>query len=76
MNRAIFRVQGIMKKNSPLEVYVRYSGHCLTLVIARSCSRANLRNAIDKVKVFCFFLISSRKRYELLAFILAKILEN
>ena len=64
-------VQGIIKKESPLIVYVQYSGCCLNLAIAHSCSLTNLRNIINKIKATCFFSFKPTK-----ILTIASLLEN
>ena len=48
-------VQGIIRKGSPLIVYVQYSGCCLNLLMAGSCVLTNLRNTINKMMATCLF---------------------
>ena len=56
MSSACVGIQRIIKKESPLVVYVQCGGRCLNLAIARSsCSLTNLQSAIDKMKGACFF---------------------
>ena len=59
-------VQAHIKKKSPLETYTHCSGHCLNLVISRSCALPVVRNVLDRMKAMCLFFLNSPKRNELL----------
>ena len=54
-------VQGIIKKGSPLIVYVQCSGCCLNLLIACSCFLTNLRNTINKMMATCLFYFQTQE---------------
>ena len=43
-------VQARIRHKAPLATYVHYSGHCLNLVISKSCALPEVRNVIDCVK--------------------------
>ena len=43
-------VQALIRKYAPKAVYMHCSGHCLNLVIARSCALPVVRNTLDKMK--------------------------
>ena len=59
-------VQALIKKDAPKAVYMHCNGHCLNLVIARSCALPVVRNMIDKMKYSVMFFTSSPKRELLL----------
>ncbi|XP_065650253.1 zinc finger MYM-type protein 1-like [Hydra vulgaris] len=69
-------VQRKIKNESPKAVYVHCSGHCLNLVIARSCSLPNTRDTIAKLKNCCLFYLASPKRKSLLQSIIMKALPD
>ena len=53
-----FGLQALLRQKSPLAVYTHCTGHCLNLVIRRSCSLPIVRNVIDKMKsVSMFFFL-------------------
>ncbi|KAL7841276.1 hypothetical protein SRHO_G00249670 [Serrasalmus rhombeus] len=54
-------VQALIKKDAPKAVYMHCNGHCLNLVIARSCALPVVRNMIDKMKYSVMFFTSSPK---------------
>uniref|UniRef100_A0A3B1KIQ4 DUF4371 domain-containing protein n=1 Tax=Astyanax mexicanus TaxID=7994 RepID=A0A3B1KIQ4_ASTMX len=59
-------VQALIKKDAPKALYMHCNGHCLNLVIARSCALPVVRNMIDKMKYSVMFFTSSPKRELLL----------
>ncbi|XP_063750079.1 52 kDa repressor of the inhibitor of the protein kinase-like [Eleginops maclovinus] len=59
-------VQALIKKDAPKAVYMHCNGHCLNLVIARSCALPVVRNMIDKMKYIVMFFTCSPKREHLL----------
>lgn len=59
-------VQALMKKDAPMAVYMHCNGHCLNLVIARSCALPVVCNMIDKMKSSVIFFTNSLKREHLL----------
>uniref|UniRef100_A0A671VMP9 DUF4371 domain-containing protein n=1 Tax=Sparus aurata TaxID=8175 RepID=A0A671VMP9_SPAAU len=65
-------VQALIKKDAPKAVYMHCNGHCLNLVIARSCALPVVRNMIDKMKSCVIFFTSSPKREHLLKEVLDK----
>ena len=56
-------VQARIRQEAPLAVYVHCSGHCLNLVISKSCSLPQVRNVMDRL-LHCsrFFLYPKRIR--------------
>jgi len=59
-------VQGRIKKEAPLVTYVHCNGHCLNLVISKSCSLPQVRNVLDRMQNCCHFFLNSSKRSGLL----------
>ena len=49
-----FRLE--VQRDAPLAIYTHCAGHRLNLVISHSCSVAEIRYMIDKVKSCYFFL--------------------
>ena len=69
MSSNIAGVQGRMKQDAPLAVYIHCNSHALNLVISKSCSLQSIKLAVDKVKAVCLFFQNSPKRNGLLEFI-------
>ena len=59
-------VQGRIKREAPLATYVHCNGHCLNLVISKSCSLPQVRNVLDRMQSCCCFFLNSPKRSGLL----------
>ena len=59
-------VQAEVQRDAPLAIYTHYPVHCLNLVISHSCSVAEIRYMINKVKSCCYFFLASDKRLALL----------
>ncbi|XP_065904945.1 zinc finger MYM-type protein 1-like [Dysidea avara] len=59
-------VQGWIKREAPLATYVHCNGHCLNLVISKSCSLPQVRNVLDRMQSCCRFFLNSPKRSGLL----------
>ena len=55
-------VQARIRHKASLATYVHCSGHCLTLVISKSCALPEVRNVIDCVKKCSRFFLNSPKR--------------
>ena len=55
-------VQARIRHKAPLATYVHCSGHCLNLVISKSCALPEVRNVIDCVKKCSRFFLNSPKR--------------
>ena len=54
-------VQARIRQEAPLAVYVHCNGHCLNLVINKSCSLPQVRNVVDRLLQCCrFFLYPKR----------------
>ena len=54
-------VQARIKQEAPLAVYVHCNGHCLNLVISKSCSLPQVRNVVDRLlQCSHFFLYPKR----------------
>ena len=65
-------VQARIRNFAPLGFYVHCSGHCLNLVISKSCSLPSVRNFVDRLQHCCQFFLNSPKRNGLLEFIVLK----
>jgi len=65
-------MQGRIRREAPLAIYVHCSGHALNLVITHSCSLPTVRNMLDKLKMTCVFFLFSPKREGLLMAIVNK----
>ena len=52
-------VQARIKKEAPLATYVHCNGHCLNLVISKSCALPQVRNVIERLKNSCRFFLKS-----------------
>ena len=48
-------VQAVVQRDAPLAIYTHCAGHRLNLVISHSCSVAEIRYMMDKVKSCCYF---------------------
>ena len=72
MSSSRIGVQQRVKEKSPLATYVHCSGHCLNLVITKSCSLPDIRNIIDRLQHCCRFFLNSPKRTGLLELIIAE----
>ena len=59
-------VQGRILQVAPLASYIHCSGHCLNLVITKSCAVPDIRYVLDRLKYCCKFFINSPKRSGLL----------
>ena len=55
-------VQARIKKEAPLATYVHGNGHCLNLVISKSCALPQVRNVIERLKNCYRFCLKSPKR--------------
>ena len=55
-------VQARIQQAAPLATYVHCSGHCLNLVISKSCSLTDIRNVMDQLEHCCWFFLNSPKR--------------
>ena len=64
-------VQKRIKQVSPLASYVHCSGHCLNLVITKSCSLPDVRNVIERLQYCCRFFLNSPKRSGVLELIVS-----
>ena len=63
-------VQARIRHKAPLATYVHCSGHCLNLVIRKSCALPEVRNVIDCVKKCSRFFLNSPKRSGVLEMII------
>ena len=55
-------VQARIRKEAPLATYVHCNGHCLNLVITKSCALPQVRNVIDRLQNCCRYFLNSPKR--------------
>ncbi|KAL5491305.1 hypothetical protein EMCRGX_G016568 [Ephydatia muelleri] len=65
-------VQARIQQAAPLATYVHCSGHCLNLVISKSCSLPDIRNVIDRLEHCCRFFLNSPKRSGILELIVTE----
>ena len=49
MSSGAVGVQARIKKQAPLSTYVHCNGHCLNLVISKSCSLPQVCNVMDRL---------------------------
>ena len=66
MSSSTSGVQARIKKEAPLATYVHCNGHCLNLVISKSCALPQVRNVIERLKNCCRFFLKSPKTSGLL----------
>ena len=55
-------VQARIKQFAPLATYVHCSGHCLNLVISKSCAQPQVLNMLERLRNCCRFFLNSPKR--------------
>ena len=65
-------VQARIREVAPLATYVHCSGHCLNLVISKSCLLPDVRNVVNQLHHCCQFFLNSPKRSGLLEFLVAE----
>ena len=70
MSSDVAGVQARIKEVAPLATYIHCNGHCLNLVISKSCSLPQIRNVYDRMQSCCRFFLNSPKRYGLLELII------
>ena len=68
MSSDIVGEQARIKEVAPLATYIHCSGHCLNLVISKSCSLPQIRNVYDRMQ--SHFFLNSLKRIGLLELII------
>ena len=66
------RVQARIQQAAPLATYIHCSGHCLNLVISKSCSLPDIRNVMDQLEHCCRFFLNSPKRSGILELIVTE----
>ena len=62
MSSGAVGVQARIKQVAPLATFVHCSGHCLNLVISKSCRLPQIRNVLDRMQSCCRFFLNSPKR--------------
>ena len=70
MSSNVAGVQARIKELAPLATYIHCNGHCLNLVISKSCSLPQIRNVYDRMQSCCRFFLNSPKRIGLLELII------
>ena len=70
MSSNVAGVQARIKELAPLATYIHCNGHCLNLVISKSCSLPQIRNVYDRMQSCCHFFLNSPKRIGLLELII------
>ena len=76
MSSCISGVKARIKKEASLATYVHCNGHCLDLVISKSCALPQVRNVIERPKNCCRFFLKSPKRSGLLEIIVKQNIVN
>ena len=61
MSSAGVGVHGRIFKEAPLATYVHCNGHCLNLVISKSCALPQIRDVIDRLQNCCRYFLNSPK---------------
>ena len=69
-------VQALIKEVAPLATYVHCNGHCLNLLISKSCSLPQVQNVLDRMQNCCHFFLNSPKRSGLLEVIIKQNVVN
>ena len=64
-------VQTRIREVAPLATYVHCSGHCLNLVIAKSCALPTVRCTIDCLQHCCRYFLNSPKRSDALELVVS-----
>lgn len=64
-------VQARIMQEAPLATYVHCNGHCLNLVISKSCALPQVRNVIDRLQNCCRYFLNSPKRNGVLELIVS-----
>ena len=70
MSSDVAGVQARIKETAPLATYIHCNGHCLNLVISKSCRLPQIRNVYDRMQSCCRFFLNSPKRIGLLELII------
>ena len=70
MSSDVAGVQAHIKEVAPLATYIHCNGHCLNLVISKSCSLPQIQNVYDRMQCCCRFFLNSPKRISLLELII------
>ena len=65
-------VQARICEVAPLATYVHCGGHCLNLVIVKSCSLPDVHHVLDRLEYCCRFFLYSPKRTGLLQLVVSK----
>ena len=65
-------VQARIWEEAPLATYVHCNGHCLNLVISKSCSLPQVHNVIDRLQYCCRYFLNSPKRSGVLGLIVSR----
>ena len=63
------RVLAQNKREVPLATYVHCNGHCLNLVINKSCSLPQVRNVLDRMQSHYRFFLNSQEQSGILELI-------
>ena len=65
-------VQARIREEAPLATYLHCNGHCLNLVISKSCSLPQVRNLINQLQYCCRYFLNSPKRSGVLGLIVSR----
>jgi len=63
-------VQARIRQEAPLATYVHCNGHCLNLVISKSCALPQVHNVLDRLRKNCRYFLNSPKRSGVLEMII------
>ena len=63
-------VQARIRQEAPLATYVHCNGHCLNLVISKSCALPQVHNVLDRLRNCCRYFLNSPKRSGVLEMII------
>ena len=76
MSSAAIGVQALIQKEAPLAFCVHCHGHCINLVISKSCALPQVRNVIDRLQDCCRYFLNSPKRSGVLELIVTHNVED
>ena len=72
MSSDCVREKAQIQQAAPRATYVHCSGHCLNLVISKSCTLPDIRNVMDRLEYCCQFFLNSPKRSGILELIVTE----
>ena len=72
MSSCISGVKARIKKEASLATYVHCNGHCLDLVISKSCALPQVRNVIERPKIAVVSFLKVLREVAFLSLLLSK----